>query len=276
MINELFNTIEFSVDWGLLFGLISILSLVITWLVKSFRDSDRELIVKEVSIENLLNKPNELVSNLKIILNGQEIEQLNRIELYIQNYGAKTLNIADYHILPRVNLSGFTNITSLTISASNEFTKCESNEVSPSLLELKIDNLEPKDYVRIEILFESLTNEFESYFEFRLKEQKMKKRNLKEFRIDKHFGLSKDYNGFMIMPVFAGALVFGLTYFIVIYRLKIDISDPNKFSIGWKALYFLPTILTGLFVVLKWNKTIKDFHFGYKKVDKWHFISTKE
>jgi len=275
MINEFFNTIEVSVDWGLLFGLISILSLVLTWLVKSFRDQDRELIVKEVSIENLLNKPNELVSNLKIILNGQEIEQLNRIELYIQNYGAKTLNISDYHILPKVNLSGFTNIIGLTISASNEFTKCESSEVSPSLLELKIDNLEPKDYIRIEILFESLTNEFESSFEFRLKEQKMEKRNLKEFKIDKHYGLSKDYNGFMIIPMLAGIMVFGLTYFIVIYGLRIDISNPDKFSIGWKALFFLPTILTVLYVILKWNKTIKDFHFGYKKVNNWYFISTK-
>jgi len=276
MIHQLFNTLDFSVDWGLLFGLISILSLVITWIIKTFKDPDKDLTVKEVSIENLLNKPNELESDLKILLNGEEIEQLNKIELYIQNDGTKTLNISDFHILPTVNLSGFTNIISLSISSSNEFTRCDSREVNSSLLELTIDNLESKDYIRIEILFESLNNDFESSFEFRLKEKKMEKRDLKEFRIDKHFGIAKDYNAFMIMPLFAGITVYGLTYFIVKYGLRIDLSDASKFSIGWKILFFLPTILTGLFVVYKWNKTIKDFHYGYKKVEKWHFSIKKK
>ena len=160
MIHQLFNTIDFYVDWGLLFGLISIMSLVITWIVKTLKDADKELTVKEVSIENLLNKPNELMSDLRILLNGEEIEQLNKIELYIQNSGATTLSISDYYVLPSVNLSGFTNIISLSISSSNEFTRCDSREVNSSLLELRIDNLESKDYIRIEILFESLNNDF--------------------------------------------------------------------------------------------------------------------
>lgn len=271
--NELFNPLEYSVDWGLLFGLVSILSLVLTWMVKGFKPADKDLMVNEVSIDKLLNKPNELVSDLKILLNGQEIEQLNKIELYVQNYGTKTLGSSDYHVLPKIDLSGFTNIISLSISCSNEFTTCESQEISPSLLELKIENFESKDYLRIEILFESLTNEFESYFEYRLKENKVERRNLKEFGIEKYIGITKDQNAYMMFPLFTGFMVYGLTYFIVLYGLRIDMTDLTKFGLGWKVLYFLPTVLTGLIVILTWDKTFKNFHYGHKKVEKWHFVS---
>jgi hypothetical protein len=275
MFDNFFNHIDISIDWGLLFGLISILSLVFAWVVKTFRDPNKDISVKEAVIEKLLNRPNEFQNELKIILNGTEIEQLNKISLFLRNTGTSSLNSEDFHILPRMNLSGFTNIISLNISSSNEFTKCETSEIEPSIVEFKLDNWEPKDFVRVEILFESLSNEFESSFEYRLKEQKKKERNLKEFRIDKHIGISKDYNGFMFFPMFAAGIVYGLSYFIVKYGLKVDLSDLNKFGIGWKILFFIPTVLTGIYVVYKWNTTIRDFHFAHLKIDKWHFMTSK-
>lgn len=270
MTEGIFNHIDIKIDWGFIFGFISVLSIAITWLIRTFRDSSKEIGVKEVSIETILNKPNELINDLKVILNGEEIEQLNKIELYFQNSGSKTLNHTDYHILPQINLSGFTNIISINISSSNDITTCISEKLNSSLLELKIDNLEPKEYMRIDILFESISDEYESTFEFRLKENKIVKRDLKEYRIDKNFGISKDYNAFMTITSLAGLVVFGLSYFLTRNGLGVDLSDPGNFSIGWKVLFFSPTILTCLFVIYKWNKTIKNHHFGYKKVSKWH------
>ena len=270
MTDTIFNQIDIAIDWGFIFGFISVLSLALTWLIRKFRDSSKEISIKEVSIETILNKPNELVNDIKVILNGEEIEQLNKIELYFQNSGSKTLNRTDYYILPQIDLAGFTNIISINISTSNDMTKCISEKINSSLLELKIDHLEPKEYIRIEILFESISDEYDSTFEFRLKENKTVKQDLKEYRIDKHFGISKDYNAFMMITSLAGLVVFGLTYFLTRNGLGVDLTDPNNFSVGWKVLFFLPTILTCLFVIYKWNKTIKDHHFGYKKVSKWY------
>jgi len=276
MFDKLFNHIEITIDWGLLFGLISILSLVFVWIAKTFRDDDKDISVKEASIEKLLNKPNEFENNLKITLNGMEIEQLNKISLFLKNTGTTTLNSDDFHILPKLNLSGFTNIISLNISSSNEFTNCETKEIQPAVLEFKLNNWEPKDFIRIEILFESISNEFVTSLEYRLKKKKKYQRNLKEYRIDKHIGLSKDYNAFLVFPGFAGLIVFGLSYFIVKYGLKVDLSDLDKFNIGWKVLFFLPTILTILYVILKWNNTIKDFHYGHLKVDNWYSLTSNK
>lgn len=273
MLDKIFNHIDISVDWGLLFGLISILSLVFAWVVKTFRDASKEICVEEAEVETLLNKPNEFHNELKIILNGTEIEQLNKIALFLRNSGTSTLDSEDFYVLPRINLSGFTNIISLNISSSNEFTKCETSEVEPSILAFKIDNWESKDFIRVEILFESLSNEFESTFEYRLKEQKKVHRNLKEFRLDKFIGISKDYNAFLIFPSFSALIIFGLSYFIVKYGLRVNLSDLNKFSIGWKILFFIPTILTGIYIIFKWNNTIKDFHYGHLKIDKWFFMT---
>lgn len=275
MIDKLFNPIEITVDWGLLFGLISILSLVFVWIVKTFRDPAKDISVKEALIEKLLNKPNEFQNELKITLNGREIDQLNKISLYLRNTGSSTLNSEDFHILPKLNLSGFTNIISLNISSSNEFTKCDATEIKPAILEFKLSNWEPKDFIRIEILFESISNEFETSLEYRLKEQKKYQRNLKDYRIDKHFGISKDYNAFFLFPSFAGLIIYGLSYFIVKYGLKVDLSDLDKFSIGWKVFFFLPTILTVLYTILKWNSTIKDFHYSHLKVDNWYSMTSK-
>ena len=122
MIVKFFSHIEITVDWGLLFGLISILSLVFVWIAKTFRDPAKDISVKEASREKLLNKPNEFQNELKITLNGSEIDQLNKISLFLRNMGTSTLNSEDFHILPKLNLSGFTNIISLNISSSNEFT----------------------------------------------------------------------------------------------------------------------------------------------------------
>ncbi len=122
MIVKFFSHIEITVDWGLLFGLISILSLVFVWIAKTFRDPAKDISVKEASLEKLLNKPNEFQNELKITLNGSEIDQLNKISLFLRNMGTSTLNSEDFHILPKLNLSGFTNIISLNISSSNEFT----------------------------------------------------------------------------------------------------------------------------------------------------------
>lgn len=274
MLDKFFNHIDLTVDWGLLFGLLSILSLVFAWIVKTFRDYSKEISVKEAAIEKLLNRPNEFQNELKILLNGIEIEQLNKISLFLRNSGTSTLNSDDFYVLPKMNLSGFTNIISLNISSSNEFTKCETSEVEPSILAFKLYNWEPKDFIRVEILFESLSNEFESTFEYRLKEQKKVQRNLKEFRLDKHIGISKDYNAFLIFPLFAALIVYGLSYFIVKYGLRVDLSDLYKFSIGWKVLFFIPTILTGIYVIFEWNNTIKDFHYGHLKIDKWFFMTS--
>lgn len=276
MFDKLFNPIEITIDWGLLFGLISILSLVFVWIVKTFRDPDKDISVKGASIEKLLNKPNEFQNELKIILNGNEIEQLNKISLFLRNIGTMTLNSVDFHIVPKLNLSGFTNIISLNISSSNEFTKCDTKEIKPAILEFKLNNWEPNDFIRIEILFESISYEFETSLEYRLKEQKKYQHNLKEYSIDKYIGITKDYNAFLLFPAFAGAIVYGLSYFIVKYGLKVDLSDLNTFGIGWKVLFFMPTILTIFYAIFKWNNTIKDFHYGHLKVENWHFITSNK
>lgn len=276
MFYKLFNPIEFSVDWGLLFGLISILSLVFAWVVKTFQDRSKDLSVKEAFIESLLNKPNELQNELRIILNGIEIEQLNKVSLYLRNTGSSTLNSKDFYILPRIDLSGFTNIISLNISSSNEFTRFETVEIEPSIVEFRLEDWEPKDFVRVEVLFESLSNEFESSLEYRIKEQPKEVTNLKEFRIDKHFGIAKDYDAFMIFPIIAAAFVFGLSYFIVRYGLKIDLSDLSSFGIAWKVLFFIPTVLTATYVIYRWNNTIKEFHFTHLQIDQWYSMTREE
>lgn len=276
MIYKLFNPIEFSVDWGLLFGLISILSLVFAWVIKTFRDSSKDISVKEAFIEKLLNKPNELQNELRIILNGIEIEQLNKISLYLKNTGSSTLNSKDFYILPRIDLSGFTNIISLNISSSNEFTRCKTFEIEPSIVEFRLEDWESKDFIRVEILFESLSSEFESSLEYRIKEQEKEVMDLKEFRIDKHFGIAKDYNALITFPMFAAAFVCGLSYFIVKYGLRIDLSDLSSFGIGWKILFFIPTALTAIYVTHKWNNIIKEFHFTHLQIDQWYSMTLEE
>ncbi len=269
---EIFNRIEFIPDWGVILGLISVTTIIVGGLRRLLKDPEKSLAVREVIVDTFLNKPGELANNIRILLDGQEIVQLTRMTLYLKNEGRKALHSSDYHVLPTVNLSGFTNIVSINISATNEFTTCESNQIDQSHLELKIDNFESHDYIKLEVLFESISDDFESYFEFRLKENKHNKTDLKEYRLEKGLGISKDYNALMMLPIFAALIAYGATYILVRFGLGVNLTD-QEFGIGWKSLFYAPAVVTGLSVLYSFKKTIDSFHYGHKKINDWHYLA---
>ncbi|MEJ1241880.1 hypothetical protein WBG78_27285 [Chryseolinea sp. T2] len=274
--DQYFNTIEYTVDWRMLISLISLAVLVFKGIDKLTQDSNKNISIKQVSLEKLLDKPNELVNELNILLNGQQIQGLNKLEIGIQNEGKETVNATDFHILPRMVLEGFVNIFSINVSTSNEFTTCAVNLINNNEIELSINTLEPKDYLRLEILFEGLSEVHNYRLRYRFKERKLEEEEyLKNWRIDKHLGQKRDYDAFMYILVFLGPIFIGITHFILRYGVNIDTSNSDKFAIGWKVLYFIPAGLVCLHLMLKWNKNIRAFHYGYKNVKQW-FSSTTE
>jgi len=268
--NELFTKLDYSIDWGLLFSVIGFVAFTITWLKKIFRRSDKEIKLKECSLSSPVVKADELANHLKIIFNGKEIDQLNKLEIYIENSGRKALNSNDFHLIPQINLSGFTNITSIRISTSNEFTKWEAATENDSQLSIKLSDFEPNDFIKIEILFESISNEFEPTFQYQLKEKKLEKRDLNRFWIASDYSMRTAYDAYFYIIGIVCIYFLSVSYFTVKWVFKIDLTNRESIGLGWKFLYYTPTILACIIAVYKHSKYIDRTFSGYTKIKNWH------
>ena len=122
----MFESIEININWGFLFGLISVLSLIVSFILNKFKRKRKEISVHDIDLQPFLNKPNELENEIKIYLNDIEIESLNKIQVFLVNDGNQTLNNFDFHIMPTIELKGFANILSVNITSSHEFTKIKT------------------------------------------------------------------------------------------------------------------------------------------------------
>jgi len=269
---KLFNHVDITLNWDVLFGFFSIIAFIVTWLIKFTSNSNKDISLKYLSIEKLIDKPNKFSNELKILLNGIEIEQLSKIDMILENSGSRTLNKTDFHISPKINLEGFTNIINLEISSSNKFTTCKTRKIDLTQVEILIEDFEANDFIKIELFFESILNDYIPKFEFKLKESEEFIIDLKGFCIEQHFGVSKDYNAFFLIVPISGIITTFLTFIFIWLGLEVDIENIEKASIGWKAIFWVPTILVIIYSIMKWNKIITKHHFTFQKIEKWYSI----
>jgi len=267
---EAFGNLELNIDWGFLFGLTSLMSVLWVGAVKILTDPKKEILIKEIKFDFFLVKPTELVDEIKILRKGNEIERTGRIEFYVTNSGLQTLNKSDFHINPSISIEGFTNLFHISISTSNEFTSLECSIVNQANLELQINDFEPKDFIRIILYFEDADDNFNPKLVFRLKESKKVSRVLREDRIKRSNGLSKDYEMLFMVFFFASTLTFILSQFIVKHGFGIDINNQESITIGWKIVFFMPTLIVSMITSVNIYSIIKHFHFGHKKVSNWY------
>lgn len=266
----MFNPIEINIDWGFLFGFISVLSLILTWIIKKLKRSNKEIIVKDVYVSSILLKPNELENNIKILINDIEIDSLNQTKLYLMNSGHQFINNDDFFIRPTIDLRGYTNILNVSISSSHEFTKIETKKIGESKIELEVNDFEPKSYIKIDLTFESIGNDYNPNLELCLKGQKKVNIDLKLIEMDRHRSITSDFTGILAISGGIFVLVLLLTSFIVKYGFGVNLDNPENFSIGWKFVFFGPATVIVISFLILFYKKINHWHFGLQKIKKWY------
>ncbi|HRH03404.1 MAG TPA: hypothetical protein PLN13_09335 [Bacteroidia bacterium] len=274
MSTPIFNHLDYSVNVDFFMGFIPLFAGFLHWAKKRFDDPKYDIGIKRVVLFDAPYNAEELDAEVRRQLYEQSIDKLYKLDLAIQNTGTETLNSSKFHVIPRIKLKK-SKIIKTKLSISNEFTECKT-ELHDEEIEVKFRDLEPKDYIRISVIFESLTFEedrLEYSFDYRLKEEKNTKVNLFFTSTEKFFTAQRDYDGiFYILTIGSGIFVL-LMYLLVKYGLNINLSDPSKFAIGWKFIFYSPPAIMTLFFVVRWWKLITDFHYGYNDV-KWHAVNT--
>jgi hypothetical protein len=273
----MFESIEIVINWGFLFGLTSVLALITGWLGHKLKGESKNLTVKDVTLQPLLNKPNGLENEIKIHLNDIEIESLNKIQVFIMNDGNQTLNNFDFHIMPTIELKGFANILNVNVTSSHEFTKIKTKIIGESKLVLTTNDFEPKTYIKIEIIFESIENDYNPYFETCLKEKEKINIDLKHTSLTRstrntNFAVQSDSGTLLIITMFYFLIILGLTYLIARFGLGVNFENPDGFGIWWKVIFFSPATILSLFFLIKFIIKIDIFHYRWLKIKKWYNI----
>lgn len=275
MSNPIFNHLDYSINVDFFMGFIPLVGGFLHWAKKKFGDPRYSIGVKRVVLYDAPYNAEELDDEIRRRLYEQSINKLYKLEIALQNTGIETLNSSKFHVTPRIKLKR-SRIIKTKLSVSNEFTECKT-ELYDDEIEVKFRDLEPKDFIRVSVIFESLTFEddrMDYSFDYRLKEKKNAKVDLFLTSTTKFFHAQRDYDGiFYIISIGSGILVL-LMYLLVTYGLNINLSDPSKFALGWKFIFFSPPVLMTLFFVARWWKLITDFHYGYNDV-KWYPIKEK-
>jgi len=270
----MFKPIPYQINLEFILGFIPILGIIITGFLKLFKRFNKVLLIIDSSIYSYLRKPAEIEKSTTILVEGIEVNSISKIVIIFSNGGAKTLKKSDFNIFPLIDLIGFTNIINFSIYSSNEFVKILPCKKSESKLELQIDNLEPKAFIKIEILFETIDDDYKPYLKCCLKENEIHEIDLKELRRKKDIDVEHSYGPIMPMTALVLALTIGLTLLFSKYGLGINLSNYKEYDIGWKILFFLPSIIASCVLIYIMMKRINEKYYGDLKVKKWHLFYT--
>jgi len=270
MLMSIFNTLEIKIDWGFLFGLISVLSIFITWILTILNSDRKEIQVDDAFLERIITTPKNLEKTVKVTIDNKEVDSINQAKIYLLNSGNQVLNESDFYINPTINIKGYTNIINVSIKSSHEFTEISAIKKSESEIELTINNYEPKTYIVIDLIFESIESDYKPIFVVFLKGQKKISIDLSMININNEFSLSSDYNRVLTLSFLSAGFILGLTYLIARFGLGISFGDNFNYSVGWKVIFFAPSVIFGLFTAISALKKIGTWYSGWTKVKIWY------
>lgn len=248
------SEVEYSLDWGLLLGLISFLAFINEMLRKRFARSRKGL---EICYINTIQMPYKLT-------------------VYIANSGTETLNSIDYHIVPKITFDSFLDELRFVVSTSNEFTQSKTTvmrNVSPTTsstdLIFDINQFEPKNYLKVEVECKVSSKIPYPVFSYRFKEEKHISMNLDDLKTALVIGGLQDQNIFMFIPFTSAAIALLLTHFMLTYVLKIDFSNTHQLSTGLRILVYIPAIIFAINRTIAWHKRLDMRYNGHRKIKKW-------
>ena len=261
MMENLFEPIVYELNIP---TLVASCSLLVGLIALATREKGKGLDKKEMYVhfatsELLLSKPDFINNQLKLLWEDEEIESLYLLQIYISNDGQKIIQSSDFIESPVLTLEGYNNIISTNIFTSDETTKVKIEKRDEVTIELKIDDFEPNNLIKIEVLYESLDEEPKQYLKYYLKEDnKRKDVNLNYFRkggADRGEYISEYLHMNMWVIFIYTGIVAALE--LLILKFGIGIKPLNgEFSMGWVFLFWVIPFIVFIHSV---NVTMKDY-----------------
>lgn len=271
---QAFAPIDSSFDWGFFFGILGtylgVLSLISTKQKRGFELRQGDTFFKT-------KVPDAISEKVKLSYKGEPVDSIVSTTIFLENTGNVELKNDDFNNDCVLEFSEEIGLLEYSIQCSDKFTILKSTFKNNKLF-LTIAFIEPKTYIKIEILYKSHKLP-EVNFSINIVRGEKKVYNLKDFSNAEHqIGMSHDSSFMPIWFAICIGILVGLAFlFAKTFNVKIWDADMNVvIPFGWAALFLLAAFIPTYII---WKKVYSQLTFVKKNwfdVKEWTSIENFE
>ncbi len=242
LINDYFNPLEISFNWGIFLGLLGVYLGVLS-LIKG---KARKSFVMEPHDSYFYSGKKEILENVKItkINRGDKVDELMIASIYFGNDGNVELKKDDFASVCSIRFNKKIELKEYLIKSSDEFTLIDSS-FDNGVLQFNIKFIDPKTFLKIEVHFKCIKiPEIKAHINLVRGNRKVFK--LKDYDFDSYSMLLSRKGGY-IMPIYLLGFGILLVFMFLISKIMgFTVWDKNgifKISNGWVIVILLMALI---------------------------------